>query len=209
MNYKQLDNFLKVNGFDENQRMLFIRGCDNISMRYFIYDDSGSMCITEGIHSRWRKLCSNMNFHLNVINEGYLNSKILFLNKDSKYLGIFKHQNIDNIISECNVFEGGKSCFISCFLSILEDLSDFYSPTSVLICTDKCLTKEEDYLLEKITSCPVITVYVKLFTDDRVTVSYWKHTNVKLSKNYFNDFGIDVNDFNSISNHSQSFCTIN
>lgn len=209
MDYEQLDNYLKNYGWNDNQRELFIRGCDNISMRYFIYDDSGSMCITDGSNSRWRRLCSHMNFHLNVINEGYLNSKIIFLNKDSKYLGIFKHQNIDNIISECNVFSGGRSCFISCFLSILEDLSDFCSPTSILICTDKCLTEEESFLLNKITSCPVITVYVKLFTDDRVTICYWKRTNVKLSKNYFNDFGIDINDVNSISETNRSFCTIN
>lgn len=178
--------FLSNRNWPYELETYFINSANEIYIRYFIYDDSGSMSTTDGKKfngnfiekcSRWQELSEVFDFHMRVCNAGLINAKFIFLNKGSFMFGE-DNVNINNFIQQFDEMTGGYTPLCAAIQSIINDMVYIQVPPGrkieVVLCTDG-LSSDGDVglkILQLIRNYPVKLV-LKLCTDEENVVNYW------------------------------------
>lgn len=185
---ESLIDFLKENNWPTGLINFFISSANKVAIRYFIYDDSGSMTsfdatrFVNGISipsTRWDELKDVMKFHIKIANRGLINTKMFFLNDDAIHVGITKC-NEESLVSKLNVMKGGMTPLCRTIRNIIEEVSPHFDrirqsekEIELVICTDG--VSSDGYVGEelfKLRNLP-IRIVLRLCTNEQKIVDYW------------------------------------
>lgn len=196
-----LIQFLTAQRWPMQLQLFFIESAKPIYLRYFVYDDSGSMAARDGQMmignkkvkcSRWEELCETFDFQMRACNAGAINTKFIFLNKGSFSFGI-DTMNIEDFIRQFKEMQGGGTPLCAVVNSIIQDMQIIQVPPGkkieVVICTDGEASDGDigQLLLQLIRTYPV-KVVLKLCTNEERIVNYWNRIDRDL------ELGLDIID---------------
>lgn len=180
--------FLNLNRWPKSLQDNFINSVNNIPLRYFIYDDSGSMSITDGemvtfnnkvkTCSRWNELCETMTFQYTAANAGQIKSKFLFLNK-----GLVINSNEQNPYDTLNSMQemmGGKTPICTCLNKVIEDINTYKNDliaagkkVIILIATDGESTDGDIKVPLRILKNLPVHIILRLCTNQESIINFW------------------------------------
>ena len=213
-NPDRLCQFLTNHSWPKHMQDFTIAQLEKHPLRYFIYDDSGSMqtydgnkYVTMGIQnhptfmkcSRWDELKEVIKFQMNFCREGEINAKFLFLNSSTVSIDNNNYDSpyFDKIIMDKMTLTGGATPLCAKLQTIIDDLNKIKDEliaankkVTLFIATDgEASDGKIECQLQQLYSMPVHIV-LRLCTDSETVVKYWNDidNNLELHMDVLDDF---------------------
>ena len=218
LNRNNLVDYLVQQNWPEPLIEHFIQHLSSIPLRYYVYDDSGSMRTKDGHKkipnvnkyiscTRWEELCETIHFQFTTSYQGNIQSKFYFLNNKKVY-DIANHLNYNDTIIEMINMEGGGTPLCETINQIANDIELYKSELFILkkkvivfIATDGESSDGDITIpLQRLKNLPVHIV-LKLCTNDQVILTYWNEIdkNLELNLDVIDDYFSEANEIYDIN----------
>lgn len=221
LNPNGLKNYLISQSWTPGMIEEFKNNLKNIPMRYFVYDDSGSMTTNDGKKkigrgryidcSRWNELCTVMDFQYSACYYGNIRSKFVFLNNRVPYESCDQMWDM-NTLTEMKSMSGGGTPLCRVISKIVNEIESYVvglrqlgKKVVVSIATDGIpddgdITK----VLRRFKDLPVYLI-LRLCTDEEKIVKFWNEIDKELELNLdvLDDY---VSEATEVYEHNPSIC---
>lgn len=185
LDFDGISNFLNRMEWTPSMIDHFKENIRKTPIRYYVYDDSGSMISSDGLKkgffkkylrcSRWEELIESMKFQFNVSFEGNIPSKFLFLNNETVY------SNNDSHLNKMLKMTGGDTPLCKTINIIAEDIESYKDRlielnkrVTVFIATDGEASDGDITIpLKRLKDLPV-DITIRLCTNKSSFIDYWK-----------------------------------
>lgn len=189
LNFQALSEFLGSKSWTPSMIEQFRQNLRTIPMRYYVYDDSGSMCTRDGSKkgpsghyhtcTRWEELTDSMKFQFIASNEGNIRSKFLFLNNKKIYATCEPYSN-GEMLNEMLTMEGGGTPLCETINRIANDIESYKDgliqlrkKVILFIATDgEASDGDVTVPLRRLKDLPVYLI-LRLCTNQERIVDYW------------------------------------